>query len=71
MRILLVRLRQIGDVAFTTPAIHALRTTFPEAHLTYIVEPAAAPVVARNPHLDNLIVAPRQRGWRGGRRARA
>jgi len=64
MRILLVRLRQIGDVAFTTPAIHALRTRFPEAHLTYIVEPAAAPVVARNPHLDNLIVAPRQRGWR-------
>src|SRR4029079_17075460 len=64
MRILLVRLRQIGDVAFTTPAIHALRTRFPEAHLTYIVEPAAAPVVARNPHLDNLIVAPRHRGWR-------
>jgi len=24
MRILLVRLRQIGDVVFTTPAVHAL-----------------------------------------------
>lgn len=65
MRILLVRLRQIGDVAFTTPAIHALRRRFPDAHLTYIVEPAAAPIVIRNPHLNQVIVAPRARGLRG------
>lgn len=78
MRILLVRLRQIGDVAFTTPAIHALRHRFPDAHLTYIVEPAAAPIVAHNPHLNDVVVAPRGRGLRGviddlalGRRLRA
>src|SRR5215831_2494430 len=65
MRILLVRLRQIGDVVFTTPAIHALREKFPDAHLTYLVEPAAAPIVARNPHLSEIVVAPRARGWRG------
>jgi len=77
-RILLVRLRQIGDVVFTTPAVHALRRRFPSAHLTYIVEPAAAPVVAGNPHLDEVIVAPRRGGVRGlfddlalGRRLRA
>src|SRR5204863_192504 len=45
MRILMVRLRQIGDVVFTTPAIHALRRRFPDAHLAYIVEPPAAAVV--------------------------
>jgi lipopolysaccharide heptosyltransferase II len=65
MRILLVRLRQIGDVVFTTPAIRALRRRFPDAHLAYIVEPAAAPVVLRNPHLNDVIVAPRARGLRG------
>lgn len=65
MRILLVRLRQIGDVAFTTPAIHALRQRFPDAHLSYIVEPAAAPIVIHNPHLNDVIVAPRARGARG------
>jgi predicted lipopolysaccharide heptosyltransferase III len=64
-RILLVRLRQIGDVVFTTPAIHALRQKFPDAHLAYVVEPAAAPVVLGNPHLNEVIVAPRRRGWRG------
>jgi len=64
-RILLVRLRQIGDVVFTTPAIRALRQKFPDAHLAYVVEPAAAPVVVGNPHLNDVIVAPRARGWRG------
>ncbi|MCU1382205.1 MAG: rfaQ 1 [Acidobacteria bacterium] len=78
MRILLVRLRQIGDVVFTTPAVHALRHRFPDAHLTYLVEPAAAPIVQHNPHLNQVIVAPRAPGVRGllddlalGRRLRA
>jgi ADP-heptose:LPS heptosyltransferase len=55
-----------------------VRARFPGAHLTYIVEPAAAPIVARNPHLDDVVVAPRRRGVRGllrdialGRRLRA
>jgi lipopolysaccharide heptosyltransferase II len=61
-RILLVRLRQIGDVVLTTPAVAALRRRFPDAHLTYLVEPPAAPVLAGNPHLDEVIVAPRGRG---------
>ena len=59
-RILLVRLRQIGDVIFTTPALRALRQRFPDAHITYIVEPAAAPVVARNPHINDVVVAPKK-----------
>src|SRR5213082_2689309 len=60
-RILLIRLRQIGDVVFTTPAIRALRQRFPLAHITYIVEPDAAPVVERNPHITDVIVAARHR----------
>ena len=65
MRILIVRLRQIGDVVFTTPAVAALRRQFPDAHLTYLVEPAAAPIVAGNPHLDEVIVTPRRGGIAG------
>ena len=65
MKILLVRLRQIGDVVFTTPAIAALKSHFPGARLTYLVEPAAAPVVSSNPDLADVIVAPRRSGVRG------
>jgi lipopolysaccharide heptosyltransferase II len=65
LRILLVRLRQIGDVVFTTPAIRGLRDRFPDAHLTYIVEPNAAPVVAGNPHLNEVIVTAGRSGLAG------
>jgi len=62
VRILLVRLRPIGDVVFTTPLIGALRRHLPHAQVTYVVEPDAAPVVERNPHIDDLVVPPRRRG---------
>lgn len=58
MKILLVRLRQIGDVIFTTPAVRALRQRFPSAHIAYVVEPPAAAVVEANPHIDDVIIAP-------------
>ncbi len=64
MKILVVRLRLIGDVVFTTPAIRALRRQYPDAHLAYLVESAAAPVVADNPHLSEVIIVPHTRGWR-------
>lgn len=64
MNILLIRLRLIGDVVFTTPAIAALRRHFPAARLTYLIERTAEPVVRHNPHLDRVIVAERPRGLR-------
>lgn len=63
MRVLLVRLRLIGDVVFTTPLVRALRRHMSDVHLTYVVEPAAEPVLRGNPHLDELLVLPRPRGW--------
>ncbi len=62
MKLLLVRLRLIGDVVFTTPLIRRLRDHFPGAHLTYLVEPPAAPVLQGNPHLNDLIVVPKRHG---------
>ena len=62
MKILLIRLRLIGDVVFTTPAIGALRRRFPDARLTYLVEPPAEPVVRHHPALNDIIIAERPRG---------
>jgi lipopolysaccharide heptosyltransferase II len=65
VRVLLIRLRLIGDVVLSTPVIRALRRSFPDARLTYLVERDAAPVVLQNPHLDDVIVVERTRGlWR-------
>ncbi|MFN7985728.1 MAG: glycosyltransferase family 9 protein [Vicinamibacterales bacterium] len=65
MKILLVRLRQIGDVVFTTPTLAALANRFPGVELTYLVEPAAAPVVSGNPHGSRVLVVPRRPGLGG------
>ena len=62
MTVLLIRLRLIGDVVLSTPVIRALRRTFPEAKLVYLVERDAAAVVEHNPHLDEVMVVERSRG---------
>src|SRR5882672_7038049 len=62
MRILVVRLRLIGDVVLTTPLLRALKRKYPDAQLTYLVEPAAAPVVRGNPNLANVVLVPKRRG---------
>ena len=62
MNILLIRLRLIGDVVFTTPAIGAIRRMFPAARITYLVEPPAAPVVRHHPAIDDVIIVERPRG---------
>jgi heptosyltransferase-2 len=63
LNILLIRLRLIGDVVFTTPAVRAIREAFPGARLTYVVEQYAADVVRDNPHLDRILVIPSATGW--------
>ena len=37
-RLLVVRLSAMGDVIHTLPAVHALRTAFPQAHIGWLIE---------------------------------
>jgi len=55
-KILLIRLRRIGDVILTTPAISALRQSFPTASISYIIERPYRQLVEGNPNLDKVIV---------------
>jgi ADP-heptose:LPS heptosyltransferase len=64
MNILLIRLRLIGDVVFTTPMPRALKRAYPAARVSYLVEDDAAAVVATNASVDELIVVRRNRGLR-------
>src|SRR5438445_1871087 len=54
-RILVVDLDNIGDLLMATPAIRALRRSFPDATLDVLVTDYAASVVARNPHIDGIL----------------
>jgi 3-deoxy-D-manno-octulosonic-acid transferase/heptosyltransferase-1 len=59
-RILIIRLGALGDVIRTVPAVAALRTLYPGAHLAWLVEPAAAGVVEVAGVVDETIVFPRR-----------
>jgi heptosyltransferase-1 len=58
-RILVIRLSAIGDVVMASGLIPSLRAMHPEAHIAWLVEPAAAPLLMHNPRLDEVIVWPR------------
>ena len=61
MNILIVKLSAIGDVIHTLPSLAALRHLYPDAHMTWVVEEAAADLVRTHPLLDRVIVFPRRR----------
>jgi ADP-heptose:LPS heptosyltransferase len=58
-RILVIRLGALGDVVRSLPAVSALRAAFPAAWISWLVEPAAASVLAGQPFIDEICVFPR------------
>jgi heptosyltransferase-1 len=58
-RILLVKLSSFGDVLHTLPTLEALRSAYPDAYITWLVEAAYAPLLAGHPALDEVWEAPR------------
>jgi heptosyltransferase I len=62
VNILLVKLSAIGDVIHTLPALAALRRCYPDAHITWVIEEAAADLLVGNPDLDRVLVS-RRKSW--------
>ena len=62
MNILIVKTSAIGDVTHTIPALNCLRQQHPDAHITWLVEPAAANLVVGHPAVDEVLIADR-RAW--------
>src|ERR1044071_205120 len=56
-RVLLVRLRSIGDTVLMTPCLEALKSWRPELEVTVLMEPLSAPILEAHPLIDQLIVA--------------
>jgi len=59
MRLLIVKLSSLGDVVHALPTLAALRRASPDAHIAWLVGPAAAGILAGHPMLDATFV------WRG------
>lgn len=65
-RILAVRLDNLGDVLVTTPAIHAIARSVPEARITLLASPVGAQVGRMNPDVCDVVEyeAPWMDPWR-------
>src|SRR5256714_2778772 len=58
-RILVIRLRSIGDTVLTTPTLFALRRFLPQARIDILLEDWVAPVLEGSDLIDRAITIPR------------
>lgn len=61
-RILIVLLGAIGDVTRALPLLTRLRRAYPQAHIAWAVEPAAASLLDYHPALNEVLLYPRTQG---------
>ncbi|MFH1336114.1 MAG: glycosyltransferase family 9 protein [Candidatus Zixiibacteriota bacterium] len=55
-RFLVVRTDRIGDLVLSTPVPEAIKSHYPESHITMMVSPYAVDVIRGNPNIDEVIV---------------
>jgi lipopolysaccharide heptosyltransferase II len=55
-KILFIRVDRIGDMVLSTPALRAIKQSFPEAHLTVLASRANAPLLKHDPYVDRVVV---------------
>lgn len=67
MKILIIRLKQIGDALISLPVCKSLKKTFPDAQIDYLLYEHIAPLFQHHPAIDHvLVITPeeRRRKWK-------
>jgi heptosyltransferase-3 len=54
-RVVVIRLRSLGDCVLTTPALHILKRARPDLKVAVVVEDAFAPVFEGNPDVERIV----------------
>jgi lipopolysaccharide heptosyltransferase II len=61
-RVLVVRLRSIGDTVLATPSLHALRRFLPRARIDVLLEDRVAPLLEGFEEVDRVLTVARKNG---------
>lgn len=67
LRVLVTRLRFLGDVIITTPVLEALKDCYPESEIYYLSERKYALILRENPFIEGIIEL--EKGFSGMARA--
>jgi len=62
-RILFVRIDRIGDLILSTPAIKAIKQTYPSSELIALLSKSNQAILKNNPYVDDTIIYNNQRGF--------
>lgn len=54
-RILITRMKFVGDIVLTTPVIRSIRLAYPDAYIVYMGDKNAVGLLEHNPHLNDII----------------
>jgi heptosyltransferase III len=57
--ILAIKLRYLGDVLLATPTLHALKTAYPQARVSMLVNQGTEDILLGNPDVDEIIALDR------------
>ncbi|MBU2548898.1 MAG: putative lipopolysaccharide heptosyltransferase III [Proteobacteria bacterium] len=60
--VLIIKLRHLGDVLTTTPVLTGARSAWPEARISYLVNPGAEDLVRHHPEVSEVLTVPRRGG---------
>ncbi len=63
-KILVIQLRQLGDILLTTPCLRAIKAEEPGCHLTFLSHRMGRAVLSHNPHIDELLTYHESDSWR-------
>ncbi len=55
-KILIIKLRSIGDVIYNTAIYTPIKKTWPDAYLTVVVEPPSYEIVRYHPDIDKVLI---------------
>ena len=69
-KILVVRLSSLGDIVLSSPVYKNLKAKWPNSHITLLVKPQFAQVLAGHPDIDEIMVA-KKNLWGNIRQVRA
>ncbi|MDQ3235592.1 MAG: glycosyltransferase family 9 protein [Pseudobdellovibrionaceae bacterium] len=62
--ILLIQLRQLGDILLTTPSFREMKRAWPDAKITFLSHPMGRLIVDDNPYVHRHITYDPKGGWR-------
>lgn len=69
-KILVVRLSSIGDIILTTPLLRTLKSSYPEAKITFLIKKQYSELLNNSPYIDELVQFDSTQGLAGLKRIR-